>query len=349
VKKNKGIFFLSFLFIYCSAQQKKALVSTPVVNFWKEPVDVIQKNEPPLLEKDVPLLKSQLLYGERVFLVEEKGNWVKVQTTEQLVSDDEGRTWRGLCGWVEKDKIMYVEHFPSYNVVINVAWAPIYKDTLAEKALIDLSVGTLLSSCKMIDQKWYMVKLIDGSYGYIDKNYVYPFSLQKTPSQCQLSVLLGEYSKIFLGDPYCWSGRSAYCANKCFITGIDCSGLVELAYRMFGFHIPRFAHYQYLKAKPIEPKNLKVGDLLFTKYKNSNWTRVTHVLTYLGDGMLIESTGKPGIEKVRTISFQEAFGVSQDRAKNGEIYNDKMLECGSFFIDQVSIEDMRLRCIGLEV
>ena len=61
---------------------------------------------------------------------------------------------------------------------------------------------------------------------------------------------------------------------------MDCSGLVNLAYRAAGLDIPRDAHEQFLRAKPVNA--LQPGDLIFLS-ERQNPKRIVHVMLYEGD------------------------------------------------------------------
>jgi hypothetical protein len=59
----------------------------------------------------------------------------------------------------------------------------------------------------------------------------------------------------FAGAPYLWGGRAA--------DGVDCSGLVQQALLACGHGCPRDADMQQALGRPIEPDQLRRGDLVF--------------------------------------------------------------------------------------
>lgn len=62
-------------------------------------------------------------------------------------------------------------------------------------------------------------------------------------------------AETYLGVPYRWGGMSR--------AGVDCSGLMVLAFQSAGMTIPRVSGDQYAKGKPVKRAELRPGDLLF--------------------------------------------------------------------------------------
>jgi len=88
-----------------------------------------------------------------------------------------------------------------------------------------------------------------------------------------------ETAKRFLGLPYMWGGTTPL--------GIDCSGFVQLSYRLHGVFLLRDANIQYTQPGllPVERESLEPGDLLFFGRK-----AITHVGLYMEDGAFIHAT-----------------------------------------------------------
>lgn len=86
----------------------------------------------------------------------------------------------------------------------------------------------------------------------------------------------------YLGAPYLWGGMTE--------AGIDCSGLVHMAYRRMGRLVPRDARDQDAAAAPV--KAPAPGDLV------TYGDPVDHVAFWLGDGAILHATGRDDVRCV---------------------------------------------------
>jgi gamma-D-glutamyl-L-lysine dipeptidyl-peptidase len=90
-----------------------------------------------------------------------------------------------------------------------------------------------------------------------------------------------EEARAYLGCPYEWGGMSE--------RGIDCSGLIHMAYRRLGRLVPRDADQQEAAGTPVPAGELRRGNLVC--YGD-------HIAFWLGDGRILHATGREGVRAV---------------------------------------------------
>jgi gamma-D-glutamyl-L-lysine dipeptidyl-peptidase len=95
-----------------------------------------------------------------------------------------------------------------------------------------------------------------------------------------------ELARSLLGSPYQWGGMTA--------AGIDCSGLVHMSFRAAGRLVPRDADQQEDAAEPVADGALRPGDLV----TYGDETVADHIAFWLGDGRILHSTRRDGVDGV---------------------------------------------------
>lgn len=302
-------------------QKISLVVRSSILDLRREPVAATMKAH----SKDI-LQETQLLYNEPLYGYERQGNWIHVEAPMQPKCI-QGNLWQGYHGWVQVQQVVVVDEFMEKNLVVNVPWTTVHRYPEGTSPIVDVCMGTQLTSRDLPFDGWYKLHLPDGTTGYIPSVHVMP--LAENPPSSGWREQLMFYGKQLLGGPYLWGGRSVHYAYWNEIqTGIDCSGLVHLLYSMCGKVIPRDAHDQYLQSTPLEFKDLQPADLVFFASKESSQPRMNHVMLYIGQGMLLEAAALCG--KTRLISFEERCGQPIEDCHQGDNFKDTLLFAGSF-------------------
>ena len=94
-------------------------------------------------------------------------------------------------------------------------------------------------------------------------------------------------AKQFLNSPYLWGGKNPF--------GIDCSGFVQVLFKIMNIKLPRDASQQINKGQTINfISDVNPGDLAFFDNEEGN---ITHVGILINSSEIIHASGKVRIDK----------------------------------------------------
>ena len=92
----------------------------------------------------------------------------------------------------------------------------------------------------------------------------------------------------FINSPYIWGGRIP--------SGIDCSGLTQLVYKIHGKPIPVTAGFRQRQGKGINfIEETRPGDLVFF---DNDRGRISHVGMIISSGLVIHASGRVRIDRI---------------------------------------------------
>lgn len=226
---------------------------------------------------DQNLVQTQLLYGEEVFIIEEKADWAHVNIPSQATSKND----LGYPGWVPKAQLTpAVEGWNITEGPVTVITSP-KANLTRENNPIGLELSYLTTLPFLMEQQGRILVETPEGTGIVNLEDVV---VTDTPAfgNGRAIVAAGEQ---FIHLPYLWGGMSSF--------GYDCSGFAYSMCKANGYVIPRDAHDQAAAGKSVNLAEIEAGDLLFFAYEEGRG-KIHHVGIYYGGGKLLHApnTGK---------------------------------------------------------
>ena len=93
-----------------------------------------------------------------------------------------------------------------------------------------------------------------------------------------------EQAMDLLGTDYCGAGTTPDC--------FDCSGFVQYCFQTRGIKLPRISADMYLLGAPVQPSDIRGGDLVFFAISGG---RINHVGIALNSKQFIHSSSSKGV------------------------------------------------------
>lgn len=159
---------------------------------------------------DTPMI-SQLLYGEYFTIFEVNGDWAWGQSLKD-----------GYVGYCTLNNLTPDLHESTHHV--SALSSLIFPEPNLKSRPVDLI--HMMSDVSVVDEKQQ-----NGFLPLADGNWIYATHISKDFGTAPVSEALK-----FLYTPYLWGGRSN--------AGIDCSGLIQIAFASVGISLPRDSDLQ---------------------------------------------------------------------------------------------------------
>ncbi len=303
----------------CASARSLGVVNVPVTDVRAQPQTMAQP------EAHDPLEETQLIYGEPVRILKADHGWVAVEALEQPEFTHRHR-WQGYPGWVDASALRPLDPLLAPTIVVTEKWASAWDDPFAmAPSPWRFPIGTRLRASNVNDMLW-RVELLDGGFVWIPRAHARSLAeLTGLPVE-EKRRLVVRNAELFLGDGYYWGGRSPRDSRPTSqATGVDCSGLVNLAYRAAGIDVPRDAHEQYLRARKVGA--LRPGDLVFLS-ERGHPSHIVHVMLYAGEDQLLEAPNT-GLT-VRRVTVQDRLGRPTNQLKPGTVVDGQTVFLGAY-------------------
>jgi gamma-D-glutamyl-L-lysine dipeptidyl-peptidase len=176
--------------------------------------------------------------------------------------------------------------------VVMETHVPVYVEAQGDEKLATVYLSTALPVLDITRAQRVQVALPGERTGWLQRESVAIRQRNAAYPRADVAAVTA-YARKFLDRPYLWGGTSW--------EGIDCSGLVQLCYRMGGYILPRDGDQQHdFLPHSVKKVEMQEGDLIFFGAK-----QITHVALALNNREYIHAEGQ-NYDKVLINTFEPA-------------------------------------------
>ena len=189
---------------------------------------------------------SQILFGELFSILDAQDNWLYIET---LHDSYQGWISANMATCIDEEE--FENYQKSHKSYLAVPSSVVKYQDAGRAGSINLSAGSVFYNVNA------GIADIPGRKYFLNQNNI------STGAHHDIIKTAME----FLNVPYLWGGRN--------VMGMDCSGFVQIVYRLNGVELPRDASQQISVGETVSDRNqILPGDLLFFGNDNGG---ITHV------------------------------------------------------------------------
>ncbi|MBK7479229.1 MAG: C40 family peptidase [Bacteroidales bacterium] len=203
---------------------------------------------------------SQVLFGEKYRIIDHVGHWYRIETL-----------FDNYRGWIDTDHLQHSAAGQDDTGQVLNRSLPCHRE--------DGTRMVLEAGCEVYDPDFEKGSFRAG-------NCTFSAAPDFNQSYLKASGSLADTALKFINSPYIWGGRIP--------SGIDCSGFVQLVYKIQGLKIPRDSRQQAEAGNSISfLEETLPGDLLLFDDESG---KINHVGMLLSRGLVIHASGRVRID-----------------------------------------------------
>ena len=233
---------------------------------------------------------TQVLFGELFRILSSEKGWAKVQ----LSYDD-------YMGWIALNQVQLLTEKEFLNLF--------NAETAVALDLVQLISNQTRNSIAPIIIGSSLPGYFNGDFTILNDHYFYdgavaessPFDIISTrQDHLKAKHAIISDAMMYLNAPYLWGGRTPF--------GIDCSGLVQMVYKIKKIKLLRDASQQATHGEPLNfVSEAEPGDLAFFDNEEGN---ITHVGIMVDKSRIIHASGKVRMD---TIDHEGIYNTEEQR------------------------------------
>ncbi len=201
-------------------------------------------------------LVSQVLYGDYFKVLEHRKSWSRIRLG-----------FDSYEGWIDNKQFQFIEESD-------------YKQLHKSPPLMAMDLVDFISNQK---QQLHPILLGSALNGLPYLNHTFE-GIESVGNKVKSKLI--ETALLYLNTPYLWGGKTPF--------GIDCSGFVQMVYKLNGFKILRDASQQALQGEALSfIEESEPGDLAFF---DNNEGDIIHVGIIMENHHIIHAHGKVRID-----------------------------------------------------